>query len=162
MSAGTLVLETRVAPDWIDYNGHMNDAAFARVFSLSVDALMDRIGLDAAARHESGRTLYTLSMMIHYFGEAKLGERLSVAARVLEHDNKRLRLWLEMAREEESEPIAASEQLLISMDATGETPRVATWRAETAAALETLAAAEEGRTPPARAGRGITLRRVAD
>ncbi len=160
MSVGTRVLETRVAPDWIDYNGHMNDAAYARVFSLSVDALMDRIGLDAAAREASGRTLYTLSMMIHYFGEAKLGERLNVAARVLEHDNKRLRLWLEMARVAEEQPIAASEQLLISMDVSGETPRVATWRAETAAALETLAADEVGRTPPPQAGRGITLRRA--
>ena len=24
--------ETQVAPDWVDYNGHMNDAAFALVF----------------------------------------------------------------------------------------------------------------------------------
>ncbi len=41
---------TRVADAWVDYNGHMNDAEYARVFSLAVEALMDRIGLDAAGR----------------------------------------------------------------------------------------------------------------
>ena len=51
------VYATTVAGDWIDYNGHMNDAAYALVFSRSVDALMDRIGLDAAARKRSGQSL---------------------------------------------------------------------------------------------------------
>ena len=46
--------ETKVAPDWVDYNGHMNDAAYALVFSRAGDALMDRIGLDAAARKATG------------------------------------------------------------------------------------------------------------
>ncbi|MDZ7851712.1 MAG: thioesterase family protein [Halomonas sp.] len=31
------LLETRVRPEWVDYNGHMNDAEYARVFSLAVD-----------------------------------------------------------------------------------------------------------------------------
>src|SRR5208282_5750543 len=61
--------ETEVAADWIDYNGHMNDAAYALVFSRALDALMDRIGLDAAARKASRRTLYTLQVMLHYFKE---------------------------------------------------------------------------------------------
>ena len=30
------VLETTVVSDWVDYNGHMNDAAYAIVFSRSV------------------------------------------------------------------------------------------------------------------------------
>ena len=90
---GTVVLEIRVAPVWIDYNGHMNDAAYARVFSLAVDALMDRVGLGAAARAATGRTLYTLQIMLHYVREAKLGDTLAVAARVLELDSKG-RQWL--------------------------------------------------------------------
>ncbi len=48
------VYAAKVASEWVDYNGHMNDAAFAVVFSRSVDALMDRIGLDAAARKRTG------------------------------------------------------------------------------------------------------------
>ena len=68
------VLEATVVSEWVDYNGHMNDAAYAIVFSRSVDALMDRIGLDAAARKRTGQSLFTLQMMLHYFKEAKEGD----------------------------------------------------------------------------------------
>ncbi|MBV8474674.1 MAG: thioesterase family protein, partial [Hyphomicrobiales bacterium] len=61
------VYESAVVAEWVDYNGHMNDAAYAVVFSRSVDALMDRIGLDAATRKASGHTLYTMQTMLHYF-----------------------------------------------------------------------------------------------
>ena len=74
-----VIYETEVAADWVDYNGHMNDAAYALVFSRAVDALMDRVGLDAAARKASRRTLYTLQMMLHYFKEASEGQALAGA-----------------------------------------------------------------------------------
>jgi len=90
------VLETTVVTDWVDYNGHMNDAAYAIVFSRSVDALMDRVGLDAAARKRTGQTVFTLQMMLHYFKEAKEGDMLAVSCQLLEHDDKRMRLWLDM------------------------------------------------------------------
>jgi acyl-CoA thioester hydrolase len=105
------LMDTAVARDWVDYNGHMNDAAYALVFSRSGDALMDRIGLDAAARKASGRTLYTLQIMLHYFKEALEGAPLSVACQLLEHDSKRMRLWLEMRAGAEGDLLAASEQL---------------------------------------------------
>ena len=35
------VLETTVVSDWVDYNGHMNDAAYALVFSRSGDRWME-------------------------------------------------------------------------------------------------------------------------
>ena len=88
--------DTVVAPEWVDYNGHMNDAAYALVFSRATDALMDRIGLDAAARKASGRTLYTLQVMLHYLKEASGNAPLLVTCQLLEHDDKRVRVWLEM------------------------------------------------------------------
>src|ERR1700687_5775942 len=90
------VYESAVLAQWVDYTGHMNDAAYAVVFSRSVDALMDRIGLDAASRKASRRTLYTMQAMLHYFKEAREGDPLSVACHMLEHDDKRMRVWLEM------------------------------------------------------------------
>ena len=94
--AALTLYDTVVASDWVDYNGHMNDAAYALVFSRATDALMDRIGLDAAARKSSGRTLYTLQVMLHYLQEASEGAPLFVACQLLEHDDKRMRIWLEM------------------------------------------------------------------
>ena len=151
---------TRVAADWVDYNGHMNDAAYARVFSLSCDALMDRVGLDGASRRDSGQTLYTLQIMLHYFKEAKEGAALEVSCRVLEHDEKRLRIWLEMRERGQTAPIAACEQLLLSVSQTNG-PRAAPWRAETFAALEALFRAQSELPPPPQAGQGIRLKRQA-
>ncbi len=108
------VLNATVLAEWVDYNGHMNDAAYALVFSRAGDALMDRIGLDAAARKQSGQSIYTLQVMLHYFKEAKEGDAFSVSCHLLEHDDKRMRLWLDMTSPA-GERLAASEQLLISV-----------------------------------------------
>ena len=151
------VLATTVLSEWLDYNGHMNDAAYAIVFSRSVDALMDRIGLDARARERTGQTLYTMQMMLHYFHEAKEGEALSVACRLLEHDDKRMRVWLEMTSPA-GEAIAASEQLLLSVQRGEDASHATPWSFETLAALDALEKAQRGSPHPPQAGQGVTLK----
>jgi len=152
------VLETTVVSEWVDYNGHMNDAAYAIVFSRSVDALMDRIGLDAAARKRTGQSLFTLQMMLHYFKEAKEGDALAVSCHLLEHDDKRMRVWLDMTAPG-GERLAASEQLLISVAQSDGSARAAAWSFETKSALEALAKAQSGLPHPPAAGSGVALRR---
>lgn len=152
------VLATTVVAEWVDYNGHMNDAAYAIVFSRSVDALMDRIGLDARARERTGQTLYTMQTMLHYFKEAKEGEALAVAAHVLEHDDKRIRVWLDMT-DAKGERLAASEQLLLSIRKGDAGPGVAPWTFETMAALEALARAQKSMPHPPQAGEGVAMKR---
>ena len=151
------VLETTVVSDWVDYNGHMNDAAYAIVFSRSVDALMDRVGLDAAVRKRTGQSLFTLQMMLHYFKEAKEGDVLAVSCHLLEHDDKRMRVWLVMTGAG-GERVAASEQLLLSVAQTEGGPRAAPWSFETKAALEALAKAQKDLPHPPAAGSGVVLK----
>ena len=152
------VLEATVVSEWVDYNGHMNDAAYALVFSRAGDALMDRIGLDAAARKTSGHSIYTLQVMLHYFKEAKEGDALSVTCHLLEHDDKRMRLWLDMTAPG-GERLAASEQLLISVAQGDGGARAAPWRFETKAALDALARAQSSLPHPPAAGAGVALKR---
>ena len=38
--------EGSVPPDWIDYNGHMNESRYLEVFGYATDALLARIGMD--------------------------------------------------------------------------------------------------------------------
>ena len=149
---------TQVASEWVDYNGHMNDAAFAIVFSRSVDALMDRIGLDAAARKQTGKSLFTLQMMLHYFKEAKEGDALSVSCHLLEHDEKRMRVWLDMT-DEKGERLAASEQLLMSVALSEGASRAAPWGFETLAALDALGKLHASMPHPAEAGAGVAMKR---
>ena len=152
------VLETTVASEWVDYNGHMNDAAYAIAFSRAGDALMDRIGLDAGARKRTGQSLFTLQVMLHYFKEAKEGDAFAVTCHLLEHDDKRMRLWLEMTGRG-GERLAASEQLLISVALSEAGARAVPWSFETKAALEALAKAQSGLPHPEQAGAGIALKR---
>ena len=156
--AALTLYDTVVASDWVDYNGHMNDAAYALVFSRATDALMDRIGLDSAARKSSGRTLYTLQVMLHYLQEASEGAPLFVACQLLEHDDKRMRIWLEMRAGRDGPVLAASEQLLLSIEKSAEA-RAAPWRMETLAALDALAKAHRGLATPKLAGSGVTMKR---
>jgi len=152
------VLRTAVAADWVDYNGHMNDAAYALVFSRSIDALMDKIGLDAAARKRTGQTLYTMQTMLHFFKEAQQGDALAVSACLLEHDDKRMRVWLEMTSAA-GERLAASEQLLLSVMQREAQSKAAPWTFETRAALDALAHAHASIARPELAGQGVALKR---
>ncbi len=149
---------TKVQPDWIDYNGHMNDAAYARVFSLSVDRLMAAIGLDQDGRDRASLTIYTLTMTIHYMKEAHLGEALAVRGRILEHDDKRLRLWFELQRGDGA-VAALNEQVLLCVDQSGDQPRAAPFAPDQIARIRVFHAADAADPLPKLAGRGISLRK---
>ena len=161
MHRGTMLhlIDARVEAGWLDYNGHMNDAAYAIAFSRAVDALMDRIGIDAATRKAERRTLFTAQAMLHYFHEAGEGDVLSISCHILEHDDKRLRVWLDMTGGATAKHLAASEQLLLSVDQSGEGAKVAPWLPGTRAALDALARAQSGLARAPQAGIGIAMTR---
>ncbi|GAC1557849.1 MAG: thioesterase family protein [Beijerinckiaceae bacterium] len=157
-SVAAPLLTASVDPAWIDYNGHMNDAYYALVFSRSVDKLMEAIGLDTHGRERSSRTIYTLTLTVHYHHEVTLGDRLAVTGRFLEHDKKRIRVWLEMTRAEGT-LAATSEQILLCVDQSGEKPRAASFPPLQLAAIASMSAATAHVPWPQAAGRGISLKR---
>ena len=150
-----VILETRVAPEWVDYNGHMNDAEYARVFSLAVEALMDRIGLDAEGRRRHGYTIYTLETHLCYRREAHEGQPLEVAVSLLDRDAKRLHAFFAL-HDAEGNLLATSEQMLMGMNR--ESGRPDAFPAPVAEALAALPHAETGAWPEL-AGRTIGIRR---
>lgn len=109
-----IIYETHVAPEWVDYNGHMNDAEYARVFSLACEALIDTIGLDEAGREHYGYTIYTLETHLCYRREAHQGQALNVNLSLLDSDTKRLHIFLTMLDDEDN-LIATSEQMLMGI-----------------------------------------------
>ncbi|MFB9147347.1 thioesterase family protein [Halomonas alkalicola] len=149
------ILNTRVAPEWVDYNGHMNDAEYARVFSLAVEALMEHIGLDAEGRARHGYTLYTLETHLCYRREAHEGEPLSVALTLLDRDAKRLHVFFAL-NDAEGNLLATSEQMLMGMNQ--ESGRPDAFPAPVAEAITALPQAETGAWPEL-AGRTIAIRR---
>lgn len=109
-----IIYKTHVAPEWVDYNGHMNDAEYARVFSLACEALIDTIGLDEAGREHYGYTIYTLETHLCYRREAHQGQALNVSLTLLDSDTKRLHVFFTLF-DDEGNLIATSEQMLMGM-----------------------------------------------
>ena len=110
------LLDIVVGQAGIDYNGHLNDAEYARIFSQAIEALQARIGLDADGREHSGITVYTLETHLCYLAEVRNGQPLRLTFDVLDVDTKRLHLFLKM-RAEDNALVATSEQMLMAMRA---------------------------------------------
>jgi carnitine 3-dehydrogenase len=137
--------ETRVAPDWIDYNGHANETAYLRVASEATDALLQHIGVDAAYLRD-GRSYFTVETHIRHLGEAKAEERLSVATQVVGADEKRLHVLHSVERG--GDVLATVEQMLLHVDT--QAGRAAPARPEVLARVRALADAH-AELPRARA-----------
>lgn len=145
--------ETRVAPEWVDYNGHLNDAEYGRLFSLTADALLETLGLDADGRRHHDYTVYTTEAHVCYRRAAYEGQWLNVEATLLDRDTRRLHLFLVM-RNAESVLLATSEQLLMGINTTSGRP--ATFPSTVNAAINKLPSLTADAWPPL-AGRHIGL-----
>jgi len=159
MTKRCVVFEGAVQPEWIDYNGHMNDACYVLVFSQAIDAFMLEIGLDEAFREQHQVSIYTLQSMVHYLREVALDEPLRVEVQLLELDSKKLRLFFTMLHGSEGHELAAMETLLLHMDMANH--RAAAFLDPTREQVEALADRHAQLQQPALAGRAIALRRPA-
>lgn len=148
--------EDYVHEEWIDYNGHMNDSAYAIVFSLAIDSFIDHIGLNATKRDEYAYTIYTLETHLCYLQEAYGKERLFVTLQLLDRDSKRLHVFLEMKNVDGS-IIASSEQMLMGMDLRQKKP--APFPAPVKDTIEALWDEHKNLTPSNQAGRKIGIKR---
>jgi acyl-CoA thioester hydrolase len=152
----TLYRDT-VRPEWVDYNGHLRDAFYMLVYSLAVDAFMDRIGLDDATRRSRNRSIFTLEAHVNFLHEIKEGTAMRVDGTVLGADSKRIHLYMEMFSDKRHEPVSASEQMLLHVDTTSRA-KSAVFDADIAARISSL----RGDIPTARyAGRVIGFPSVA-
>ena len=137
---GVLIYRTELAPEWIDYNGHLRDAFYGLIVSYASDALMDRLGMDADYRNRTQNTLYTLEMHTHFFHEVKQSGSVFVNVRLLSTDQKRIHAAFDIVRDADAVVAASSELMLLHVHQ-GETPASAPFPPEVAGAVAKLAAA---------------------
>jgi acyl-CoA thioesterase FadM len=143
---------TEVGQEWIDYNGHLNDAGYAILLSEANEVLLADLGLSAAYRAETGRALYTVECHIRYLAACRLGDLLTATSILVSADAKRLRVHTTLARADET-AVATGEHLYLHVDdAIG---RVTPMPADRWAAVEALLAAHAGLDRPAHLGKGI-------
>ncbi|ANU14302.1 thioesterase family protein [Planococcus halocryophilus] len=111
----SFLYEEKVQSDWVDYNGHMNDAAYAKVFSQATDRFIDFLGLTEDARNQLNYTIFTLETHLCYLKEVHEHDSLAIEVRLLDSDAKRLHTFLSMSNSD-GELVATSEQMWMGMD----------------------------------------------
>jgi carnitine 3-dehydrogenase len=109
------VLETRVRPEWIDYNGHMSESRYLQVFGDAMDALYRSVGVDDAYRATS-RMFYSVESHLVHKAEARCNEPIEVTTRVLSVDEKRLHVMHRLQRTNDATLLATAEQMHLHVD----------------------------------------------
>lgn len=115
MAKPKMILQDTVPEEWIDYNGHMNDADYVRAFSTGVDTFMESIGMSKEYIEQNQYTIYTLETHVCYLDEMKLGETFEVHMQILDFDEKRVHAFFELYGDQ-GKRAATSEQMLMGID----------------------------------------------
>ncbi|MFN8019970.1 MAG: thioesterase family protein [Acidimicrobiales bacterium] len=145
---------TTVEPDWVDYNGHMTEAAYLTAAGWASDKLFRYIGDDEAYR-AAGHSFYTVETHIHYLLEVDVHEPIEFTTQVLGVDAKRLHFVHEMFHGDTGAMLASVEQMLVHVDmAAG---RSVALLPNVAAALAAIAKAHAHLPVPTRVGSVMQL-----
>ena len=104
---------------WIDYNGHMNMAFYNVVFDKGVDHLFDLLGIGAEYTRTTNHSVFTMEIHVTYAQEVVLNDPLEVRLQVLDHDSKRLHLFMAMHHAQRGYLAATCEQLSLHVDLSG-------------------------------------------
>ena len=105
-----------VAPEWIDYNGHMNVAYYNLAFDHALDRLFDGIDVGADYAKRTHHSMFVLESHVNYLQEVVLDDPLVFQLQVLDHDAKRVHLFLQMHHATSGYRAATSEQLAVHVD----------------------------------------------
>jgi acyl-CoA thioester hydrolase len=155
--AATPIYRTAIAPAWIDYNGHLRDAYYALILSYATDALMERVGMDAAYRAATGKTLYTVEMHIHYLREVQHSDVVVVTLHLLGADHKRIHAAFDITCEGRTQAAATAEFMLLHVHQ-GETVATTPFSPHIAAAIAALAPSDADPPWPGPGSRRMELR----
>jgi acyl-CoA thioester hydrolase len=85
-----------VAPEWLDYNGHLNDSSYAIVLTRAHELLLEHLGLSADYRESHQASMFTVDMQLSFVAEVTEGQTVTAATRVVGADHKKLRLHSEL------------------------------------------------------------------
>jgi carnitine 3-dehydrogenase len=108
--------------DWVDYNGHMNEARYLQTFSEGTDRFMEIIGCDAEYI-ASGGSYFTVETHIRHLDEVHAGARVYVETQCISAKGKKMHLFNSLYHED-GKLLATGEHMLlhVSLDTRRATP----------------------------------------
>ena len=124
-----------IPTDWTDYNGHMNEARYAQVFSDAADAFMQFVGADQAYIN-NGYSFFTVDTHIKYLEECHAGDSITVDSRVLICEGKKVQLYHEI-KHADGQLLCSGEQFMLHVNL--KTRKSCPPRADLAAKLASVA-----------------------
>lgn len=146
-----------VAPEWVDFNGHMNVAYYLVAFDRCVDEMYNRLGIGPVQMAETDCSVFTLEAHINYLREVVEGDPLNVEGRLMDYDHKRVHAYFEMFHGAGGHMVAAMEQIGLHVDMQIRKP--APFGDESMSRLETMHAAHRALAEARYAGRMIGIPR---
>jgi acyl-CoA thioester hydrolase len=152
----TPVLGPEMALDagWIDYNDHLNMAYYNVIFDRTVDIAMDILNCGLAYRMAENHTMMTAQAHVTYIRELKSDARVRGTFRLLDADDKRLHVYLELFHAD-GWLAAASENMMLHVDLSG--PRVARFPESISADVQTMLKYHRSLPPTKYMGRAIAI-----
>jgi acyl-CoA thioester hydrolase len=146
-----------VAPEWIDYNGHMNVAYYVLAFDRATDRLFDYLGLGATYRQATHHSIFALEAHVTYERELREGEAFAIVTQLIDADRKRLHLFHTMSCTQDGTLASTGEIMGLHVDQSG--PRSAAFPDDAYARIEALLARHRLLPRPPQLGRTIGIRR---
>ncbi len=141
---------------WLDYNGHMTDAAYLIAFGDGLDAFFRYIGDDEAYR-ASGNTFFTAETHINYYKEMKISEPFRIETQVLGCDEKRMHLFHRMYHSKTKELVASNE--IMQLHVNQKEGKVCAMAPALFTALSAIGKAHKKLKKPKDMGRVMTMKR---
>lgn len=148
---------TGVRAEWLDYNGHMNDSAYAVVCTEANERLLDVLGVGAAYREATGCAMYTVEAHLRYLGEVGPDAELHAETLVVAADTKRLRVHTTVFDGDDA-LVLTGEYMFLHVDQ--DTGQVAPFPPDRGAAVQAALAAHEVLERPAHLGLGVGAPRL--
>jgi acyl-CoA thioester hydrolase len=143
-----------VPAEWIDYNGHMMDGYYFLAFAEATEAVLDRVGLGARYRAETGYGMYTAESHMCFHASVPAGAELRYSSQLLGCDAKRLHVFHRLTFPGGT-GVATNELMFLHVDIALE--RVVPIPVEHRQLVMTLAAEHAAMPRPGAAGRRIAM-----
>ena len=147
-----------IEDDWVDYNGHLNQAYYNVLFDRAIDYALTPAGLGPDYIRERNASFMTVETHVCFVRELFKTDPVRIALRVLDIDDKRLHTYCEMQHATDGWLSCTSEWMFLHVDMGAR--RTAPWPADIRANLEALKAAGAALPRPQRAGRSIGIKRT--
>lgn len=137
--------------DWVDYNGHMNEARYLQAFSEGTDRFMEIIGCDAEYIANGG-SYFTVETHIRHLDEVNAGARVYVETQCISAEGKKMRLFNSLYHED-GRLLATGEHMLLHVSL--ETRRASPPSVEIAEVLNKITLLHSKLPTPTGLGKGI-------